>query len=573
MSARQRRRRLRRRKDAAGQTSGRPKRILAGAGLTLGVGLGLSSSAQAAVQTFTVGSTADTATASDCATPTNTDCTLRDAILASNADANPSDQDVIVFASAITGSAHTITRTANPPTIKQSLWIQGPGISPGVSNITIDGDGSYRDISAVSGGNYAMDLKVSGLTVTNGDAGGGGAGISISFDYGPPPHTDYPQPTLTVQDSEVSGNTGNDGAGINGFRASIDIENSIVSENTAHGLFSGAGGAGVYLFPGLGGTLTIDHSTISDNTANGNNGRGGGVRSSAPTTIQSSTISGNHTTGANATGGGLELNGTATIENSTIYDNYTTGQYASGGGASFGAFNHFTVDNSTIVNNGTGGTDASGGGLASNAGAGPTITDSTISNNYSYVDGGGIYAKGDSPEMTLVNTIVAGNRLNGLGPDLYSPDESFQSSFSLIGDPSDATIDSTVAGSNITDVDPLLGPLQDNGGPTFTESLPAESPAVDAGSSASVLDQRGLLRPVAQGTARSTAAGANCADIGAFELQVSGGGPGATCHPSPPPPGPPAATPTPTPKKKCKKKKHKSAAQIAKKKCKKKKKQ
>jgi predicted outer membrane repeat protein len=570
MSARQRRRRLRRRKDAAGQTSGRPKRILAGAGLTLGVGLGLSSSAQAAVQTFTVGSTADTATASDCATPTNTDCTLRDAIIASNADANPSDQDVIVFASAITGSANTITLTANPPTIKQSLWIQGPGISPGVSNVTVDGAGSYRDLLAVTGGNYAMNLKVSGLTLTNGSANGGGAGISVYWDYNDA-DTSFPQPTLTVQDSEVSGNTGNDGAGIHGTRATIDIQNSIVSDNTAHGTSSGAGGGGVYLFPGLGGTLTIDHSTISDNTANGDNGRGGGVHSTAPTTIQNSTISGNHTTGAHASGGGLELNGSATIENSTIYDNYTDGQYARGGGASFGTFNQVNVDNSTIVDNSTNGADASGGGLASNTESGPTITDSTISNNYSYVNGGGIYAKGDSPQMTLVNTIVAGNRLNGLGPDLYSPDETFQSSFSLIGDPSDATINSTVAGSNITGVDPLLGPLQDNGGPTFTESLPAGSPAVDAGSSASVLDQRGLLRAVAQGTARSTAAGANCADIGAFELQVSGGGPGATCHPSSAPPAPPAGNPTPTPKKKCKKKKHKSSAQIAKKKCKKKK--
>jgi predicted outer membrane repeat protein len=574
MSARQRRKRMQRRKEAARTTSARSRRVLAGAGLTLGVGLGLSSSAQGAVQTFTVGSTADTATASDCATLTNTDCTLRDAILASNADANPSDQDVIVFAAAITGSASTITLTANPPTINQSLWIQGPGTDPGDSNVTVDGDDSYRDIFAKTGGNYAMNLKVSGLTLTNGAANGGGAGISIYYDYGPPGHTSYPQPTLTVENSEVSGNTGNDGAGIHGVRASIDIENSIVSDNTAHGVSSGAGGAGVYLFPGLGGTLTIDHSTIADNTANGNNGRGGGVHSTAPTTIQSSTISGNHTTGAHATGGGLELNASSTIENSTISDNYTEGQYARGGGVSAGASNNLTVDNSTIYGNSTQGTDASGGGLASNASAGPTITDSTIFNNYSYVNGGGIYAKDDSPPMTLDNTIVSGNRLNGLGPDLYSPNETFQASFSLIGDPSDATINATVAGSNLMGVDPLLGQLQDNGGPTFTDALPANSPAVDAGSSASLLDQRGLLRTVAQGVARSTAAGANCADIGAFELQVSGGGPGATCHPSPPPatPTPPASTPTPAPTKKCKKKKHKRSAQVAKKKCKKKKK-
>jgi Right handed beta helix region len=547
--------------------------VLVGTGLALGVGLGMSSAAQAAPQTFTVGTLNDNPggpAAADCATATNTDCTLRDAIIAANSNANTADQDVIVFNSGLTGS---ITLAGNPQTIKQSVWIQGPGTSPGNSAITVDGDDTYRDFLAVSGGNYAMDLKISGLTVTNGSANGGGAGISVYWDYSG--STSYPQPTLTVQDSAVSNNTGNDGAGIHGTRASINIQNSAIYDNTAHGLSSGAGGGGVYLFPGIGGTLTIDHSRIADNTANGDNGRGGGVHSLGPTTIESSTISGNSTTGAHARGGGVQLDSTATIENSAIYENGTEGQYANGGGASFGSLNSVAVDNTTIYANGTGGENASGGGIASNASAGPTITDSTIVNNYSYVNGGGIYANDDNPEMTLTNTIVSGNRLNGLGPDLYSPGETFQAAFSLIGDASDATINDTVGGSNLTGVDPQLGPLQDNGGPTYTMALPPSSAAVDAGSSSSVVDQRGLLRPVAQSTAKSSATGANCADVGAFELQVSGGGPGAACHPTPPPPSGGGGSPTTpaTPKKKCKKKKHKRSAETAKKKkCKKKKK-
>jgi CSLREA domain-containing protein len=570
MSARQRRKRDRRRRDEANRARARSKHVLVGTGLALGVGLGLSSTAQAAPQTFTVNSLADPGDG----TCDATECTLREAITAANANGNQTDQDVIVFNSSLSGS---IVLTGNPATIKQSVWIQGPGTSPGNSAITIDGDDSYRDFLAVSGGNYAMNLKISGLTVTNGAANGGGAGISVYWDY-VHGNTSYPQPTLTVQDSEVSGNTGNDGAGIHGVRATINIENSAISENTAHGTSSGAGGAGVYLFPGLGGTLTIDHSTISDNTANGENGRGGGVRSLAPTTIESSTISGNHTTGAHARGGGLELNASASISNSTIYENYTQGQYAGGGGVSATGSSSLTVDNSTIYDNSTQGDNASGGGFASYGSAGPTITNSTIFNNYSYVNAGGVYAYNDSPQLTLANTIVSGNRLNGVGPDLYSPDETFQASFSLIGDTSDATINDTVAGSNLTGVDPQLEELADNGGPTFTMALPASSPAVDAGSSSSLVDQRGLLRPVAQGVAKSSAAGANCADIGAFELQVSGGGPGADCHPSPTPTPPsgggsPAPTPSAPAKKKCKKKKHKRSAESAKKKkCKKKKK-
>ena len=168
MNARQRRKRSQRRSDEAKQAGTRSRRVLLGTGLTLGVGLGLGSSAQAAVQTFTVNSLSDPGDD----TCDVTECTLREAITASNNDANPADQDVIVFDSSLTGS---ITLQANPPTIRQSLWIQGPGTDPGDSPVIVSGNDSYRDIFAVPGGNYAMDLKVSGLTLTNGAANGGGA--------------------------------------------------------------------------------------------------------------------------------------------------------------------------------------------------------------------------------------------------------------------------------------------------------------------------------------------------------------------------------------------------------------
>ncbi len=549
--------------------------MLAGAGITLGVGLGLASTAQAAPQTFTVGSSADTSGASDCATATNTDCTLRDAIIASNNNGNSADQDTIVFASSLTGSATTITLMANPPTIRQSLWIQGPGTAPGNSNITIDGDGSYRDFFAVPGGNYAMNLKVSGLTLTDGDAGAGpGGGISLFYAY---PHTDYPEPTLTVQDSEVSDNTAGQGGGIGVIRGALTIQNSDISDNLLRDN-SYTGGGGIYLFHGLGSaTVTISGSTITGNSSPGTNARGGGVNVlNAPVTIQDSTISGNHTGGEYATGGGLYLAADTTIENSTISGNYTNGESANGGGLHLEPGRDLQVEESTIYGNSVYGSSASGGGIFVGANGGPSISDSTISGNYAYEQGGGIFADTTSPTMSLSNTLVADNSSYGDGPDLYTSGHTINAAFSLIESTNYATINETVAASNITGVDPQLGTLQDNGGPTYTQALPASSPAIDAGMSASVVDQRGLLRPVAQGSATSTAAGANCADIGAFELQVTGGGPGSTCHPSPPPPSGggtnPTPIPTPVPKKKCKKKKHKSAAQIAKKKCKKKKK-
>jgi hypothetical protein len=62
--------------------------------------------------------------------------------------------------------------------------------------------------------------------------------------------------------------------------------------------------------------------------------------------------------------------------------------------------------------------------------------------------------------------------------------------------------------------DPLLGPLQDNGGPTFTHALLEGSPAIDAGNNAAGLDfdQRGDGYPRVSGTG---------ADIGAFEVQTT----------------------------------------------------
>src|SRR6185436_3105556 len=67
--------------------------------------------------------------------------------------------------------------------------------------------------------------------------------------------------------------------------------------------------------------------------------------------------------------------------------------------------------------------------------------------------------------------------------------------------------------SDLVGVDPMLGPLQDNGGQTFTRALLAGSPAIDSGGAcAGFPDQRGVERP--QGGA---------CDIGAFEFACGNG--------------------------------------------------
>src|SRR5262249_9914723 len=133
------------------------------------------------------------------------------------------------------------------------------------------------------------------------------------------------------------------------------------------------------------------------------------------------------------------------------------------------------------------------------------VRNSTITANTTFIGGGGIENRDDST-LHLRNTILAGNNR---GPNPSDLSGSLTSSgHNLIGDTSDGSgFDAT----DLLDVNPLLGPLQDNGGPTFTHALLPGSPALDAGDNtgAPETDQRGLPRIVA-----------GRIDIGAFEEQT-----------------------------------------------------
>jgi hypothetical protein len=112
---------------------------------------------------------------------------------------------------------------------------------------------------------------------------------------------------------------------------------------------------------------------------------------------------------------------------------------------------------------------------------------------------------------SLYSTLVSGNA-GDEGPDLNGV---FDAAFSLIGDTTSAEI--TDLGNNFFDVDPLLGPLRNNGGPSMTHALLPGSPAVDMGvANLYGSDQRGMSRVVTITNEETPGGGA---DIGAFELQ------------------------------------------------------
>ncbi len=231
-------------------------------------------------------------------------------------------------------------------------------------------------------------------------------------------------------------------------------------------------------------TASISGLTIS----NGNAGYGGGVYNAYGTlTLTNDTLSGNSA----ADGGGIFNYGTATLTNDTL-----SGNSAADGGGVFN-FGILTLTDDTISGNSA---QYNGGGV--NAYGTATLTNDTISGNSAYDDdGGGVCII--SGTATLNNTVVANSPSGG---DIYG---SVSGSNNLIDDGSGG-LDPT---TNLLDVDPMLAPLGNYGGPTHTMPLLPGSPAIDAGSNALIptgitTDQRGEPR-IVNGTV----------DIGAVESQ------------------------------------------------------
>jgi hypothetical protein len=200
-----------------------------------------------------------------------------------------------------------------------------------------------------------------------------------------------------------------------------------------------------------------------------------------------------------------------TIVNSTISGN-SAGDSGGGINASF-----LTIMNSTISGNAA---SYSGGGIDA---GGVVITNSTISGN-SAGSGGGIYHYVGNLEIsdTILNAGASGENIFNNGGTVTSH------GYNISSDDGGGYL--TGLGDQIN-TDPLLGPLQDNGGPTFTHALLPGSPAIDAGdpnfTPPPFHDQRGLcFYRVFNGRI----------DVGSFEWQPPSLRPCATPRPRPTPP-------------------------------------
>jgi hypothetical protein len=185
----------------------------------------------------------------------------------------------------------------------------------------------------------------------------------------------------------------------------------------------------------------------------------------------------------------------------------------SGGGGGIDNGGTLTLTNCTLSNDSVSGAGLFGGGGLFNNGGTATLTNCTLSNNSATGLFGGGILNNIGNTLNLTNTIVAGNSAP-TAPDISGPVGT--ADHNLIGDGSGSGISNGTNGNQVGGngnpvIDPRLGPLADNGGPTQTLALLPGSPALGKADNAAAphTDQRGHVRLDENG---------ETTDIGAFEL-------------------------------------------------------
>ena len=452
-------------------------------------------------------------------------CTLRAAITAANTDSAvggcPAGEGTDVIVLSAEGGTHTLSEVDNEtngpnglPVVTSALILEGRRAA--IARSTPQDGSEFRILEVAETGTLTLQDVTLERGFLSEDAPNTSRGGGI-----------YNLGTVTLNRSSVSENEAFDAGGIyNG--GTMRFNDSDVSENIAAGEVAG----GIENT----GTLIVENgSTISGNTSDS---AIGGLLNSGEATVSDSFIQGNS---AVSSTGALFSSGEMTLRDTVIENNSDDGNTFSNAGE-MELINVTYRDNTDAISNGFFGEDV---GIM-------TISSSTITGNSR--DG-----LENSSEMTLINSTVSGNgdtgvvnetfsnRLeatltvlystvanNTVGVDNQSGTVSLEGSIVAdndFTDPSDAGEGQNCRGNvssegynldtdgtcnlgqetDLSNVEAQLGPLQDNGGPTFTLALQEGSPAIDAIPTEVCdvgTDQRGVSRP--QGEA---------CDIGAFEVE------------------------------------------------------
>ena len=412
--------------------------------------------------------------------------------------------DVIQFDPSLHGQVVVVARPLN---VTKALRIEGPG----ADKIAISGAGRTRILSATA------PLTIIGLTLQNGR--GDGAALLVT-------RARALAIGCVFVDNAAPGGLG---GAIYNPGSPLELRNCTFSRNRADDF-----GLGGVFFGSRGAEVTMSDCLFADNSAHdggaifaadrltlvrcrfiGNRSStesiGGAVFNDYPTFISGCVFIGN-SAGDGGEGGALFL-GDGVIRDSLVAGNAvgSTIRYVAQGGGIWN-FGTLRIENSTIANN-TSGAQSQGAGIYND---GALILDNcTLSGNTAgeSASGGGIFNEDeDGATLSVANTIIARNAAPA-GPDYFG---TFASrGYNLIGNTDGST---GAAGNDLVNIDPLLGPLQDNGGTSATMALLPRSAAIDRGNPAFdpetftpplVTDQRGAPRLIA-----------GRLDIGAYEAEA-----------------------------------------------------
>ena len=403
-----------------------------------------------------------------------------------------------------------------------------------VTNCNDSGDGSLRDIVALSADRDSIDLtdlRCSTITLTSGAIGvtlqhlhiysrnigavtidGGGA--DRIFNHQP---SGYGRLYLQGINLTNGSSAGNGGCIYSSY--GVYINDAEISNCHVHASGTPALGGAIYTKSGL--TLGSSKVISSEARSDTADAKGGGVYVGRDFSASYSTISDNAATSdtARGFGGGAFLKGRAYISNSTIDSNRADNV----GGISLvaGRYTNAHISNSTISGNSA---SAFVGGIYSSVQL--KLSNSTVAFNCAgstqflpgYIAAVGLQNYFAAPD--LQSSIIANN---DICPPARAPGV-------ILDDPYDISLygPGPITGANnliVTSAvtlpdgtlrdDPGLAPLADNGGSTRTHALPPNSPAIDTGNNVAEepFDQRSLWSTRVVGAA---------ADIGAYELQSIG---------------------------------------------------
>ncbi len=298
--------------------------------------------------------------------------------------------------------------------------------------------------------------------------------------------------------------------------AGITIANGVAFDNTSY--VDNVGG-GIFNR----GNLTLNGCVVTGNSAPSSppdsTGFGGGIFSDVGSslTVLNTTFSGNQATAA---GGAVSTISSAFVaKGCTFSDNFAIIQ---GGGLNIQGQTGL-IQNCTISSNSTPATGVGSAILevAIDAQVGPmlTVDACTIAGNTGGTDYGAYALVAVNGNLGLTNdilsTIVGDNEAANFY--FYGPTTFVSLGHNLDSDGSSGLVNGVngdIVGTSGSPINPLLGPLQDNGGPTETMALLIGSPALGTGSCSDangaplLVDQRGFPRTPGNGC-----------DIGAYENQ------------------------------------------------------